>query len=613
MEKMELYKKVALELKEKLGPNHVSTILQLDTIEGMEKIKKSAPQLLIIVKNFDKFTLMMITNILKEYPNEFDVPYVVEYKDVKGMLDSIPKSFLDFKLNYFVLAGDDVTEMIRPPSYEHFRAQTELVMRNDISKLRRDLIRVMTNKMSTQEYLKDLSIVALNCIRNYYQIIDPQIRTTDELTEKFKEDYPDGDEALQNILEFTYQSIRGEDITEEDKLQRILSTFDYVIQPLLIEINNIGIEFEKSLSKDSERLSFDEFIEKYSEEISRLQDAMTHEFETEVVKHERILRGELELKFRKREKNMVEEYEREIMNLKKVHEVELQKQNQEMNEQIESRSQVYIKEKLDEEREKLKEEYDKKYKEIRDELELKYITSDLSDREERLRKEYNAYEKKLRDDFERKEKDLRAELEANKKIFEDSLELEYRAKLEDEKDEFRDLLEEEFDDRLRREMNKMERKYEAEIKRRERNLESTLNKEFKRREKELLLQFKRDLQAKEKEVKATLELTYERERGKMESKRYDELMKLVEKQISLRYQELEKIQSDMMSTFNSSSRTINIRDKDVEKSSGTRNFMAPPEDSDDDEEGGGDLFSTIMKDNRNLTRGLTKKNVKKVS
>jgi hypothetical protein len=609
MEKMELYKKIALELQEKLGPNHVSTILQLNTIEVSE-FEDILPQLLIIVKNFDKFTIMMITNILKEYPNEFDIPHVAEYRDVKGMLDSIPKSFLDFKMNYFVLSGEDITEMIRPPSYEHFRAQTELVMRNDISKLRRDMIRVMANQMSTQEYLKDLSIVALNCIRNYFQIIDPQIRTTEELIGKFNEEFPDGDEALQKILEFTYQSIRGEDITEEDKLQLILSTFDHVLQPLLLEINNLGIEFEKNLSKDSEKLSFDEFIDKYSDEIRRLQEAMSREYENSTVKRERILRGELELKFRKREKNIIDGYEREIMELKKKHEGQIQEHQKALHEELEQRSEEYIKEKFAAEQVKMEEEYQEKLKRVRDELELKYITMDLHEREERLRKEFNTYEKRLRDEFDRKESDLKHEFDVREKTLKDSLELDYKGKLEDEKDRLRDDLEEDYLDRLQRELRKQERKYESEMKRRERNLESTLTKEFKRREKEMLQQFKRDLQAKEKEVKTQIELTYQRQHSIQETKRYEELMKLVEKQIALRYQEIEKIQMDMMRTFKDDSKKKEISKRVVE-SQISRNFMKPTSDSDSEDDK--DLFSKILRDNRALKHGMTKKNIKKVS
>jgi hypothetical protein len=610
MDNIELYKKIAYELKEKLGPNHVSTILHLDSIDPASELENKLPQFLIIVKNFDKFTIMMITNILKEYGDQFDVPYVVEYKDVYGMLDSIPRSFLDFKMNYLILAGEDVLEMIKPPSYEHFRAQTELILRNDITKLRRDLIRVMSHKLSSQNYLKELSVIALNGIRNYYQIIDPKLRTTEDLIIAFNNDFPDGNESLQKILEYTFNTIKGKKLEEEDTLQLILSTFDNILQPLLIEINNLGIEFEKNLTKESERLTFEEFIDKYNEEISRLQDAMYREFDDTSIKRERILRGELELKFRKREKALIENYEAEVENLKSKYEKQLEVQEKSYNDEVEARTETHIEEKLNEERKRLEDEYNEKIKKIRDELEYKYITTDLHDKEEKLRKEYNDYEKKLRDDFDKREKALKHELELKEDNFRKSMELEFKAKLEDEKEKIRKDFIEELDSTLARNLRKQEKKYEAEIMRRERALEKSLLKDFARQSRELKQQFKHDLQLKEKEVKTRLELDFERKKGKLEEKRYDELMKIVDKEIELRYKELEKIQSDLIKAFQSTPNGFD-NSKSSQEIKYTRNYISPPENNESDDEK--DLFSKILRDNRALKRGITKKNIKKVS
>lgn len=611
MEKMELYKKIALELKEKLGPNHVSTILQLDTLETTPELDEVSANFLIIVKNFDKFTIMMITNILKEYPNDLDIPYVVEYKDVHGMLDSIPKSFLDFKMNYLVLAGEDITEMIKPPSYEHFRSQTELILRNDLSKLRRDLIRVMSHQMSSQEYLKELSIIALNSIRNYYQIIDPKLRTTEELILAFNEDFSDGSESLQRILEFTYNSIKGTQIPEEDTLKLILSIFDSILQPLLLEINNLGIEFEKNLTKDSERLSFEEFIEKYSDEISRLQDAMYRQFEDSSIKQERILRGDLEIKYRKREKTLIDKYENEIDSIKSKYESQLEAQEKSYDDEIERRTESYIEERLTAERDRLTSEHEEKIKKLREELELKYLTTDFHDKEEQLRKEFNEYERKLRDDYDRRDKALRQELDAKEKTYKDSMELDYKAKLEDEKERIRRDYLEELEDSLQRNLRKQEKKYELETTRRENVLERALRKEFSRKEKELLKQFKREIESKEKEVRTKLELEFERQKGKFESKRYDELMKIVEQEIGLRYKELEKIQIDLMKVFQTPQSNINF-DRNSPELKLSRNFITPPK-SDESGDEDKDLFSKILHDNRALNRGLRKKNIKKVS
>lgn len=610
MVKREVLKKIALELEEKLGRNHISTILRSEEIKDPKAASKTLPQLLLIVRKFDKYTLMIISNVLREYGELIGLPYIVEYKDIQGMLDSIPRSFINIKKHYLLLAGQDVMEMVKPPSYEHFRAQTELTLRSDVLNLRRDLIRVMSHQMDSQEYLKQLSIVALNAIRNYYQIIKPTLKTTEEFISKFNEDFPDGKDVLHRILKFAYSMIKGIDITEEDKLQLILSTFDRVLQPILIEIDALGLEFEKNLSKESEKLTYEEFFEKYSEEIHRLQDAMVLEFEREAKKNEHVLRGELELKFRKREQEVIKRYETEIQELRKINEDKLGALENNFDTEVEKRTKEFIEQKLAEEHQNLQDEYEDKLKKMRDNLEYKYITSDLQDKEEKLRKEYMAYEKKLRESFNLKEKAIREELEIKERNFKDSLELEFKGKLEDQKDLIRDELEIEFEESLERNLRNAQRKFETEMNRREKTLEKVLKKEFTRNEKELERQFKKQMGNKEKEIKTNLQLDFEREKLKMESKKSEAFLKLIEKEFALKYKEIERFQSDLLKA-QQIGEVYSGLDKGVAQPQVTRNFIHPPES--DETENEDDLFSKILNDNRMLTRGLTKKNVKKVS
>lgn len=609
MEKMDLYKKIALEIKEKLGANHVSIILQLDSVDSKRSLGQKLPQLLIIVKNFDKFTLMMITNVLQEYPNELEIPYVVEYKDVQGMLDSIPKSFLDIKMNYVVLTGEDVTEMIKPPSYEHFRAQTELTLRNDILQSRRNLISVMAHQMSTQELLKELSIVSLNSIRNYYQIVEPKLRTTEELIRKFGEDFPEGSETLERILEYTYQTIKGLEVTEDDQLQLILFTFDNILQPILLEIDELGIEFEKTLAKESEKLSYEEFREKYSDEIKRLQTVIYQQFEKNNKKEEHILRGELELKYRKREKRLIDSSKDEITELRSKYEKQIAELQNSFEDELGKKTEEFIEKRLVEEHEKMEDEYQDKLKKFRDELEFKYITTDLTDKEQKLRSEFIDYEKRLRDNYNALEKDLRHELGIKEKNYKESMELEYKGKLEEEKEKMRKDYLEEIENAVHRNLKKQERRYESEMAKREKALEKSLRNEFGRREKELLRQFKNDIHLRERELKIQLQLEFERQKGKLESKKSEELLNLIEKEIFLRYKEIDKIQGDLVRVLQTDG-SINTR-KHEPYLEPSRSFISPPKDDEAGEDK--DLFSKILRDNLSLKSGMRKKNIKKVS
>ena len=100
MDEMEIFKKIALDIEEKLGNNHISTILHLEEVGTDEKLKEQLPQFLVIVKKFDKYVLMILSNIVREHQNKVGIPFVVEYNDIQGMLDSIPKEFLKIKMDY---------------------------------------------------------------------------------------------------------------------------------------------------------------------------------------------------------------------------------------------------------------------------------------------------------------------------------------------------------------------------------------------------------------------------------------------------------------------------------------------------------------------------------
>jgi hypothetical protein len=613
MEGSELYKKIARELEEKLANNHVSTILHIEEIVSDDEKVQTKPQFLIVVKKFNKYTLMIIINIIRQHSSKIEMPFVVEYNDIHGMLDSIPRSFLKIKMDYKVLAGQDIIEMVKPPSYEHFRSQTELTLRNDIFNLRRDLFRVMTQKLNSQDYLKELSIVALNSIRNYYQITKPKLKTTKDFIMTFNKDFPDGKSVLQRLLSYTYSMIKGMEISEEDRLQLILSTLDNVLQPILIEIDSLGLEFERTLAKESKKLSYKDFIQKYEPEIQQLRAALIHEAEIENRKREHVLRGELELKFREREKKIIQAYSEEINKKTDKYETQLDKLNDTFDDQLEKRTSEFISKKLEEEQAKLQSDYEDKLKNMRDELELKYITTDLREKEEQLRKEYNAYEKSLRKSFDVREKALRDEINIKKKNFKESLELEYKAKLDGNLDNIRHDLEIEFDESLDRMRRKEQRRYETEMKRRENKLEKQLKSEFTRREKDLTRQFKREVQSKESELKSKLLLDFEREKLKLESKKSEAYLNLIDKELALKFKELEKFQNDLLRSRVLQETYIQTEQAMPQTPAPTtgRSFIRPPEADESGEEG--DLFMKILNDNRVLKGGLPKKDVKKVS
>jgi catalase (peroxidase I) len=175
-------------------------------------------------------------------------------------------------------------------------------------------------------------------------------------------------------------------------------------------------------------------------------------------------------------------------------------------------------------------------------------------------------------------------------------------------DKLRKDFDEELDDAIERNKRKQQRQYDAELKRREKAIESNFKKEFNRKVKDIQRLFKHDLQLKENEVKSKLQLNFEKEKVRMETRKSEAFLKLIEQELGLKYREVEKYKLDMLRMDQLRETHTSVQEK-AQKSIATRNFVTQP-DADDTEEGT-DLFSKIVKENRMLMSGLPKK--KKVS
>ena len=145
-----------------------------------------------------------------------------------------------------------------------------------------------------------------------------------------------------------------------------------------------------------------------------------------------------------------------------------------------------------------------------------------------------------------------------------------------------------------------------------------MKKEMVRREKDMQRQSRRELQAREAEVRTKLLLNFEREKLKIESKKSDAFLKLIEKEMAIKYKELDKLKIPFPQTplfpQTRAAEPPKGKPKAIERPIGTRSFLRPPDSSESDLDNG--LFNKILNDNRILVQGLPKKkskSVKKVS
>lgn len=234
MDPIELAEKVANEIQESLGDNHISTLVFGGPVVGNYVEGKTKIPIFTVVDKFDQECAKKMSVIAKKWSlKDVDGPYIMEMDDIEGMSDSIPEELLDIMMNYQVLEGMDVIKAMPKINQEHLRAQAELAVRRYIYNLRYKLTQVIGIDSEMEGYLNNLAFYSQLSIRIYHRLTYPWIKSTEEHLEKFVEDFPDSKDVLKDLLNHVYRS-------EELKTDPVtLSTqiIDTVLQPMLQAID----------------------------------------------------------------------------------------------------------------------------------------------------------------------------------------------------------------------------------------------------------------------------------------------------------------------------------------------------------------------------------------
>ncbi len=234
MDPLEQAGKVADEIQQALGDNHISTLVFGAPVVGNYMEGKTKIPIFNVVEKFDTECAKKMSVIAKKWSiNDIEGPYIVEMDDIEGMSDSIPEELLDVMMNYQVLEGMDVIKAMPKLNQEHLRAQAELAVRRYIYNLRWRLTQVIGNEKEMDAYLNNLAFYSQLSIRIYHRLTYPWIKSTEEHLEKFVEDFPDSKDHLKELLNHIYMS---EELTT-DPVELSTSLIDTVLQPMLVAID----------------------------------------------------------------------------------------------------------------------------------------------------------------------------------------------------------------------------------------------------------------------------------------------------------------------------------------------------------------------------------------
>jgi len=234
MDPIEVAGKVAEEIQEILGDNHISTLVFGAPVVGNYVEGKTKIPVFTVVDKFDVECAKKIAKIASKWSiQDIEGPYVVEMDDIEGMSDSIPEELLDIMMNYQVLEGMDVIKAMPKINQEHLRAQAELAVRRYIYNLRWRLTQVIGNETEMESYLNNLAFYSQLSIRIYHRLTYPWIKSTEEHLEKFVEDFPDSKDHLKELLNHVY---RSEDLKTEP-IELSTKLINTVLQPMLVAID----------------------------------------------------------------------------------------------------------------------------------------------------------------------------------------------------------------------------------------------------------------------------------------------------------------------------------------------------------------------------------------
>jgi hypothetical protein len=236
---IDIAKEVAVEIKNVISENHISTIVyDIPTQEEYLEGKSSIP-IFVVVNKFDSPVATKMANIAQKWSEEgIEGPFIAELSDLKGMEDSVPDELWNVSRNYMVLEGSDVMKEMPQFNPEYQRAQAELAIRRYIFTLRWTLPQVLHNSFQLKCYMNNLAFYSQLAIQLYHRIKKEEIRTPEAHIDKFYEEFPESKESLETLLNHVYNNEQ----VDNNSIELLTNTINNVLQTILKKIDLIGKE-----------------------------------------------------------------------------------------------------------------------------------------------------------------------------------------------------------------------------------------------------------------------------------------------------------------------------------------------------------------------------------
>jgi len=230
-------KDAASDIKSSLGSNHKGTMMFHHFIPHLSTKSDDVFPIFVVVDRFDQNSAKNLTDVAKQYHDKgIDGPFVVTYKDLRGMADSVPEEILEVTMGYELLEGIDVLASLPKPDMEHLRAQSELAIRRYLYNLRWTLLQALRDQSAMDGYLHNLLFYSLFSIRMYHHYTQPEINNIEEHFDAFFQEFPEAKEGLMVLMKHI---LDGEPL-DRDPAEISTLVLSTTFEPLLKSIDEKG-------------------------------------------------------------------------------------------------------------------------------------------------------------------------------------------------------------------------------------------------------------------------------------------------------------------------------------------------------------------------------------
>ena len=235
MSVIKISEEIAQKLEKSLGKDLVSVVVYGNDI-NREMREASDYNMLLVLENITEENYQRIHDVMREEEEgDFTRPLVMSVREIDGMMDSVPETFLEIMLSYQTVYGKSLFKGLSSLNQEYLRSQTERSLREYLFCSRILYMKGLGDKREMMDSLLNISDLLYKSIRVYHILSKPWINEEQEHMGSFLDEFPDGSLYIKELMKGDISKM------DMDSLKRIgYSCISSGIKPILDKVDEMG-------------------------------------------------------------------------------------------------------------------------------------------------------------------------------------------------------------------------------------------------------------------------------------------------------------------------------------------------------------------------------------